>query len=183
MESVGDARAFLSAAREVALRKPIIVIKVGRTEAAAHAVASRIGMLTGSDDVLEAACRRIGVLRVSTISDLFNMVEVLSRQPRPQGPRLAIVTNAGGPGVLATDMLVGEGGEIARLSEESFRKLDEVLPAHWSRSNPVDVLGDAKADRFAKAVEIVSSDSNNDGVLVILTPQAMTDAVAVAEEL
>ena len=183
MESIGDARAFLSAAREVALRKPIIVIKVGRTEAAAHAVASHTGTLTGSDDVLEAAFRRIGVLRVSTISDLFNMAEVLSRQPRPQGPRLAIVTNAGGPGVLATDMLVGEGGEIARLSEESFRKLDEVLPAHWSRSNPVDVLGDAKADRFAKAVEIVSSDSNIDGVLVILTPQAMTDAAAVAKEL
>jgi len=183
MESIGDARAFLSAAREVALSKPIIVIKVGRTEAAAHAVASHTGTLTGSDDVLEAAFRRIGVLRVGTISDLFNMAEVLSRQPRPQGPRLAIVTNAGGPGVLATDMLVGEGGEIARLSEESFRKLDEVLPAHWSRSNPVDVLGDAKPDRFAKAVEIVSGDSNNNGVLVILTPQAMTDAAAVAKEL
>ena len=183
MESIGDARAFLSAAREVALRKPIIAIKVGRTEAAAHAVASHTGTLTVSDDVLEAAFRRIGVLRVSTISDLFNMAEVLSRQPRPKGPRLAIVTNAGGPGVLATDMLVGEGGEIARLSEESFRKLDEILPAHWSRSNPVDVLGDAKADRFSKAVEIVSSDSNIDGVLVILTPQAMTDPTAVAREI
>src|SRR6201993_215133 len=176
MESIGDARAFLSAAREVALRKPIIVIKVGRSEAAAHAIACHTGTLAGSDDVLKAAFRRIGVLRVGTISDLFNMAEVLSRQPRPQGPRLAIVTNAGGPGVLATDMLVGEGGEIARLSEESFRKLNEVLPAHWSRSNPVDILGDAKADRFSKAVEIVSSDSDNDGVLVILTPQAMTDA-------
>jgi acetyltransferase len=183
MESIGDARAFLSAAREVALRKPIIVIKVGRTEAAAHAIACHTGTLTGSDDVLKAAFRRIGVLRVGTISDLFNMAEVLSRQPRPQGPRLAIVTNAGGPGVLATDMLVGEGGEIARLSEENFRKLNEVLPAHWSRNNPVDVLGDAKPDRFAKAVEIVSSDANVDGVLVILTPQAMTDAVAVAKEL
>src|SRR5271157_5555089 len=183
MESIGDARAFLSAAREVALRKPIIVIKVGRTEAAARAIASHTGTLTGSDAVLDAAFRRIGVLRVGTISDLFNMAEVLSRQPRPQGPRLAIVTNAGGPGVLATDMLVGEGGEIARLSEESFRKLDEVLPAHWSRSNPVDVLGDTKADRFAKAVEIVSSDSNIDGVLVILTPQPTTDAAAVAKEL
>jgi len=183
MESIGDARAFLSAAREVALTKPIIVIKVGRTEAAAHAVASHTGTLTGNDHVLEAAFRRIGILRVSTISDLFSMAEVLSRQPRPQGPRLAIVTNAGGPGVLATDMLVSEGGEIARLSDESFRKLDELLPAHWSRSNPVDVLGDAKADRFAKAVEIVSSDSNIDGVLVILTPQAMTDAAAVAKEL
>jgi len=183
MESIGDARAFLSAAREVALRKPIIVIKVGRSEAAARAIASHTGILTGSDAVLDAAFRRIGVLRVGTISDLFNMAEVLSRQPRPQGPRLAIVTNAGGPGVLATDMLVGEGGELARLSEESFRKLDEILPAHWSRSNPVNVLGDAKADRFAKAVEIVSSDANIDGVLVILTPRPMTDAAAVAKEL
>jgi acetyltransferase len=181
MESIGDARAFLSAAREVALSKPIIVIKVGRTEAAAHAVASHTGTLTGSDAVFEAAFRRIGALRVVTISDLFNMAEVLSRQPRPQGPRLAIVTNAGGPGVLATDMLVGEGGEIARLSEESFRKLDEALPVHWSRSDPVD-LGDAEADRFAKAVEIVSNDCNIDGVLAILTPQAMTDAAAVAKE-
>src|ERR1700730_15356335 len=183
MESIGDARAFLSAAREVALRKPIIVIKVGRSEAAARAIASHTGILTGSDAVLDAAFRRIGVLRVGTISHLFNMAEVLSRQPRPQGPRLAIVTNAGGPGALATDMLVGEGGEIARLSEESFRKLDEILPTDWSRSNPVDVLGDAKADRFAKAVEIVRTDSNIDGVLVILTPQAMTDAAAVAKKL
>jgi acetyltransferase len=183
MESIGDARSFLSAAREVALTKPIIVIKVGRTEAAAHAVASHTGTLTGSDDVLDAAFRRIGVLRVETISDLFNMAEVLSKQPRPKGPRLAIVTNAGGPGVLATDMLVGEGGELAGLSEETFRRLDALLPAHWSRNDPVDVLGDAKADRFAKAVEIVSSDRSNDGVLVILTPQAMTDATAVAKEL
>ncbi len=183
MESIGDARSFLSAAREVALRKPIIIIKVGRTEAAARAVASHTGTITGSDDVIDAAFRRIGVLRVDTVSDLFDMAEVLSKQPRPKGPRLAIVTNAGGPGVLATDMLVSEGGEIARLSEEAFRKLDAILPTHWSRNNPIDVLGDAKADRFAKAVEIVSSDDHNDGVLVILTPQTMTDATAVAKEL
>ena len=183
MESIGDARSFLSAAREVALTKPIIVIKVGRTEAAAQAVASHTGTLAGSDEVLDAAFRRIGVLRVKTISDLFEMAEVLSKQPRPQGPRLAIVTNAGGPGALAADMLVGEGGELARLSDETFRKLDELLPALWSRNNPVDVPDDAKADRFAKAVEIVSSDCCNDGVLVILTPRAMTDATAVAKKL
>jgi acetyltransferase len=111
MESIGDARSFLSAAREVALRKPIIILKVGRTEAAAQAVASHTGTLTGSDNVLDAAFRRIGVLRVDTISDLFDMAEVLSKQPRPKGSRLAIVTNAGGPGVLATDMLVGEGAK------------------------------------------------------------------------
>jgi len=183
MESIGDARSFLSAAREVALRKPIIIIKAGTTEAAAKAVASHTGTLTGNDSVLNAAFRRAGVLRVHRIADLFDMAEVLSKQPRPKGPRLAVITNAGGPGVLATDMLVTEGGEIAQLSEESSRKLNEFLPSHWSRSNPVDLLADATAERFVKAVEIVSADSGNDGILVILTPQAMTDATAIAKGL
>src|SRR4029077_6888866 len=151
MESIGDARSFLSAAREVALRKPIIVIKAGRTEAAAKAVASHTGTLTGNDDVLDAAFRRVGVLRVDTIEDLFDMAEVLAKQPRPKGCRLAVITNAGGPGVLATDMLVTEGGKIAHLSEQTFQKLDEVLPRQWSRNNPVDVLGDSTTDRFVKA--------------------------------
>jgi acetyltransferase len=183
MESIGDARSFLSAAREVALRKPIIVIKAGRTEAAAKAVASHTGTLTGNDAVLDAAFRRVGVLRVKTIENLFDMAEVLSKQPRPKGPRLALVTNAGGPGVLATDMLVSEGGKIATLSEESLQKLNEILPSHWSRNNPIDVLGDADADRYGKAVEIISSDPNNDGILAIVTPQAMTDATAIAKGL
>ena len=183
MESLGDARSFLSAAREVALRTPIIVIKAGCTEAAAQAVASHTGTLTGNDAVLDAAFRRVGVLRVKTIEDLFDMGEVLSKQPRPRGPRLAIVTNAGGPGVLATDMLVSEGGKIATLSEESLQKLNEALPGHWSRNNPIDVLGDADADRYGKAIEIVSSDPNNDGILAIVTPQAMTDATAIAKGL
>jgi acetyltransferase len=183
MESVGDARSFLSAAREVALRKPIIVIKAGTTEAAARAVASHTGTLTGNDAVLETAFRRVGVLRVKTIEDLFCMAEVLSKQPRPRGPRLAVITNAGGPGVLATDMLVAEGGEIAQLSDESFQKLNALLPAAWSRNNPVDVLGDADADRYIKAIEIVSADPNIDGVLAIVTPQAMTDPTAIAKGL
>lgn len=183
MESIGDARSFLSAAREVALKKPIIVIKAGCTEAAAKAVASHTGTLTGNDAVLDAAFRRVGVLRVRTIEDLFNMAEVLSKQPRPKGPRLALVTNAGGPGVLATDMLVTEGGKVATLSEETLQKLNETLPSHWSRNNPVDVLGDADTDRYGKAIEIVSSDPNNDGILAILTRQAMTDATAIAKGL
>ena len=116
MESIGDARSFLSAAREVALTKPIIVIKPGRTAAAAKAAASHTGSLTGSDEVLEAAFRRSGVLRVNTIADLFYMAEVLAKQPTPKGPRLTIVTNAGGPGVLATDALITGGGELAELS-------------------------------------------------------------------
>ena len=119
MESVGDARGFLSAAREVALSKPIIVIKAGRSEAASLAASSHTGALTGSDEVFDAAFRRCGVLRVQNISDLFYMAEVLGKQPRPRGPRLTILTNAGGPGVLATDALISTGGELAPLSEET----------------------------------------------------------------
>ena len=121
MESVGDARSFLSAAREVSLHKPIIVIKAGRTEAAARAAASHTGALTGSDEVLEAAFRRCGVLRVETVADLFYMAEVLAKQPRPKGPRLAIVTNAGGPGVLAADGLLSHGGQLAAISQRNDR--------------------------------------------------------------
>ncbi|MEM7111863.1 MAG: bifunctional acetate--CoA ligase family protein/GNAT family N-acetyltransferase [Chloroflexota bacterium] len=183
MESIGDARSFLTAAREVALTKPIIVIKPGRTEAAAHAAASHTGSLTGSDEVLAAAFRRVGVLRVDTIDDLFNMAEVLSKQPRPRGPRLTIVTNAGGPGVLATDALISSGGELADLTAETIAQLDEILPAHWSHSNPVDILGDADPERYADALEIIAKDKNSDGVLTILSPQAMTSPTQTAHAL
>ena len=129
MESVGDARSFLSAAREVALTKPIIVIKVGRTGAAAKAAASHTGALTGSDDVLDAAFRRVGVLRVDTIEELFGLAELLGKQPRPAGPRLAIVTNGGGPGVLATDALIECGGKLAELSDKTFDELNTAFAA------------------------------------------------------
>lgn len=183
MESIGDAKSFLSAAREVALTKPIIVIKAGRTEAAAKAAASHTGALAGSDGVLDAAFRRCGVLRVDTINDLFNMAEVLAKQPRPKGRRLTILTNAGGPGVLATDALIGGGGELATLAPETIAALNVILPEHWSHQNPIDILGDADPDRYAKAVEIVAQDPNSDGLLVILTPQAMTDPTQTAERL
>jgi acetyltransferase len=183
MESVGDARSFLSAAREVALTKPIIVIKAGRSEAASKAAASHTGALTGSDEVLDAAFRRCGVLRVHNIADLFYMAEVLGKQPRPTGRRLTIVTNAGGPGVLATDALVANGGELAKLSDTTIQRLDEFLPAHWSHGNPVDVLGDADSDRYAKAVEVATQDPNSDGLLVVLAPQGMTDPSTIAERL
>jgi acetyltransferase len=183
MESVGDARSFLSAAREVALTKPIIVIKAGRSEAASRAAASHTGALTGSDEVLDAAFRRSGVLRVHNIADLFYMAEVLGRQPRPNGPRLTILTNAGGPAVLATDSLVANGGELAELSPESLQRLNEFLPAHWSHNNPIDVLGDADPERYARALEIASQDPNTDGLLVILAPQGMTDPLHIAERL
>ena len=183
MESVGEARSFLSAAREVALTKPIIVIKAGRSEQAARAASSHTGALTGSDEVLDAALRRCGVLRVRRISDLFYMAEVLAKQPRPQGPRLAIVTNAGGPGVLATDALIAEGAELADLSAETIAGLDGILPPHWSRHNPIDIIGDAPPERFAQTIEIVKGDRGVDGLLVTLAPQGMTNPTEVAERI
>ncbi|MEQ9234677.1 bifunctional acetate--CoA ligase family protein/GNAT family N-acetyltransferase [Coleofasciculus sp. E2-BRE-01] len=184
MESIGDARSFLSAAREVALTKPIIVIKTGRTEAAAKASASHTGSLAGSDDVLDAAFRRCGVVRVNAISELFDMAEVWAKQPRrPKGPRLTIITNAGGPGVLATDALISAGGALAELSEDTVTALNEILPRHWSHGNPIDILGDADPDRYTKALDIAVEDPNSDGLLVILTPQAMTDPTQIAEQL
>jgi acetyltransferase len=181
METIGDARSFISAAREVALNKPIIVIKAGRTAAAAQAAASHTGSLAGSDDALDAAFRRCGVLRVHTIADLFYMAEVLAKQPRPKGPRLTVVTNAGGPGVLATDALILNGGELTALAPETIAKLNDFLPSAWSHGNPVDILGDATPERYAKALELVADDPASDGLLVILTPQAMTEATATAE--
>jgi acetyltransferase len=183
MESIGDARSFLSASREVALAKPIIVIKAGRTEAAAKAAASHTGSLTGSDEVLDAAFRRVGVLRVESISEVFDMADVLSKQPRPKGPRLAILTNAGGPGVLATDALIENQGRLAPLSAETMAALDSFLPAAWSHNNPIDILGDADPKRYAKALEVTAKDPNIDGLLAILTPQSMTDPTATAEHL
>ena len=183
METIGDARAFMSAAREVALTKPIIVIKPGRTAGAAKAAASHTGSLTGSDEVLEIAFRRSGVLRVNQIAELFYMAEVLAKQPRPQGKRLTILTNAGGPGVLATDELIGSGGELAELSDETMTAFNGLLPAAWSHNNPVDIIGDAPPERYAKALEIAAKDPNSDGLLVILTPQAMTDPTITAEQL
>ena len=183
MESIGDARSFLSAAREVAITKPIIVIKAGRTEAASKAASSHTGAMTGSDEVFDAALRRCGVLRVPSISDVFYMAEVLSRQPRPQGPRLTILTNAGGPAVLATDALISHGGELAALSGESVQALNAFLPPHWSHGNPIDILGDAEADRYARTLEIAINDPASDGLLVILCPQGMTDPAGVAERL
>ncbi|NHC34920.1 bifunctional acetate--CoA ligase family protein/GNAT family N-acetyltransferase [Scytonema millei VB511283] len=183
MESIGNARSFLSAAREVALTKPIIVLKAGRTEAAAKAAASHTGALAGSDVVLDAAFRRSGVLQVNRISDLFDMAEVLAKQPRPKGRRLTILTNAGGPGVLTTDALIAMGSELSELTEETRTELNRFLPTHWSHSNPIDILGDAEPQRYTQALEIAAKDPNSDGLLVILTPQAMTDPTKTAEAL
>ncbi|KAJ1568915.1 hypothetical protein HK096_004863, partial [Nowakowskiella sp. JEL0078] len=181
METIGNASAFLSAAREVALTKPIIVIKPGRSAAAAKAAASHTGSLTGSDDVLEIAFQRSGCLRVSSISELFYMAEVLDKQPLPKGRRLTFVTNAGGPGVIATDAQIMNGGLLADISEETMKALNEFLPDAWSHNNPIDILGDASPERYAKTLEIAANDPNSDGLLVILTPQSMTDPTLTAE--
>ena len=183
MESIGDARSFLSAAREVALSKPIILIKAGRSAESAKAAASHTGSLAGSDEAFTAALERVGVLRVDTIADLFSMAEVLGKQPQPKGPHLTIVTNAGGPGVIATDALIAYGGKLADISPSSMEAYNALLPAPWSHNNPIDILGDASAEIYAKAVAIAAKDPNTEGLLVILTPQDMTDPTKTAEAL
>ncbi|MDP8908714.1 MAG: acetate--CoA ligase family protein, partial [Chloroflexota bacterium] len=183
MESIGDARSFLSAAREVALTKPIIVLKAGRTDAAARIAATHTGWLTGDDEVLDAAFRRCGVLRVHTIADLFHMAGALSKQPRPAGPRLTIVTNAGGPAVIATDALVASGGELAPLSAGAAAALAEALPTGVPPANPIDLGGDARPEHYRRAVDIALKDPAGDGVLVIIAPQAMSEPARTAERL
>lgn len=183
METIGNPRSFLSAAREIALEKPIILIKPGRSQEAAKAAASHTGSLAGSDDVFEAAMERVGVLRVNSIAELFNMASLLGRQPRPKGPHLSIVTNAGGPSVLATDAAMLQGVQMAVLDQESIDQLDQFLPPAWSHSNPVDLLGDASAETYEKAVEILAKDQKTEGILVILSPQDMTEATLTAEKL
>lgn len=182
MESIGEPRSFLSAARAVAQSKPIIVIKAGRAKAAANA-ASQSGKLSTRDEVLDAAFRRCGVLRVDTIDQLFAMADVLAKQPRPRGNRLAIVTNAGGAGVLAADALVEGGGRTASFDASTLDQLDVQLAPFWTHTNPVDVHGDATSDDYAKAVEIVAADSCNDGILVTFSPQSGPGATEVAERL
>jgi len=183
MESIGDVRKFLSATRSAARTKQVIVVKSGRHEAGAKAAASHTGALAGADAVFEAAFRRAGCLRVTTIPDLFNMSEILSTQPAPRGPALAILTNAGGPGVMATDELMTLGGVLAPLSETTLATLNAALPPYWSHANPIDLLGDATGQRYAVAVEACLADEGIEGVLVLLTPQAMTDPTEVAQRL
>ncbi len=183
MESIGNPRSFLSAAKAVCRTKPIILIKAGRSEESAKAAASHTGSLSGSDAVFSAALDRVGVLRVDTIADLFSMALVLSKQPRPKGPRLSIITNAGGPGVIATDALIESGGKLASISPEIFSTLNKLLPPHWSRNNPIDILGDAKPEVYFEVVKAVEEDPLSDGILVILTPQDMTDPTRSAKML
>jgi acetyltransferase len=180
MESMKDARKFMSAARAISRYKPIIVLKAGRSAEGGQAALSHTGTLAGNDAVFDAAFQRAGVIRVDTVAQLFNMAQAVAMQPRPSGKRLAIVTNAGGPGVLATDYLISNGGALAKLSTETMTQLEQGLPAAWSHGNPVDVLGDADAEKYALAIKTCLKDPAVDGLLVILTPQSMTDPAAIA---
>lgn len=183
IESIPDARKFMTAARAFARMKPIVAYKAGRFPESAAAAASHTGALAGEDAVFDAAFERMGLARVFNIGEIFDCADLVGRHKVPKGPRLAVLTNAGGPGVMATDALVASGGALARLSDETMRVLNESLPPQWSRRNPVDVLGDAKSKLVAKAAQIVLQDPGVDALLVIITPQAMTNPTAVAREI
>ena len=183
MESLPDARAFLHASRRIARSKPIVVLKAGNTGAGARATASHTGAMTGSDAAFSTAFESAGILRVRTIEELFDIAEVLAQQPRPNGSRLGILTNAGGPAALAADAAVVSGAQIATLSESTLQKLDEILPPQWSHGNPVDMLGAASGGAYGRTAEILLADQDIDGLLAILTPQAMTSPVESAVSL
>ncbi len=183
IESIRHPRKFMTAARAFARKKPIIVYKAGRFPESAQVAASHTGAMASEDAVYDAAFARAGLARVYEIGDIFSVAEMIGRNKFPQGPRLGIITNAGGPGVMATDALIAANGVLAELSEPTMALLNENLPAFWSHGNPVDVLGDARAKRIAKATQIVLADPGVDAVLVILTPQAMTNPNATAKEI
>ncbi|MBN1938104.1 MAG: bifunctional acetate--CoA ligase family protein/GNAT family N-acetyltransferase [Candidatus Aminicenantes bacterium] len=183
IESIKDARHFMTAARAFARSKPIIAYKAGRFPESAEAAASHTGALASEDAVYDAAFQRAGLARVFDIGEIFDVAELLGRRRIPKGPRLGIVTNAGGPGVMAVDALIQAGGTLASLSRATMTGLEESLPPAWSRRNPVDILGDAKSKLAAKATSLVLSDSAVDAVLVIVTPQAMTNPAAIAREI
>jgi acetyltransferase len=181
IESLSNYRKFMSAARSVSRVKPIIVLKSGRSAAGAKAAASHTGAMAGEDAVYEAAFKRAGIVRVDTIEELFDCAELTAKQPHPAGSRLAIITNGGGPGVMATDMLARYGREPAPLETETLTKLNEFLPAFWSGSNPIDILGDALPERFRQVLETCFQAKEIDAVLVIMAPQALADPKSVAE--
>lgn len=183
MESLSKPDEFLKAAESFSKKKPIIVLKVGRSDEGAKAAMSHTGSLAGNDAVFDAAFERAGIVRVENSQELYDCAQVLSRHKPPKGNRLAIVTNAGGPGVIATDALISKGGKIASLEKKTVGKLNKILPPHWSHGNPVDVLGDADETRYKLAVEECIKDKNVDGVLVILTPQSMTKPAEIAKSL
>jgi len=182
IESLTNFRKFMSAARAVSRMKPVIILKSGRSEAGAEAAASHTGALAGADYIYDAAFQRAGTVRVDTLQDFFNCAELLAKQARPTGKRMTIVSNSGGPAVMATDTIAQYNLQPGSLSEATIAKLDEILPPHWSRANPIDILGDATAQRYAATVKCLDP-GEIDGLLVILNPQAMTDPAEAAEAL
>jgi acetyltransferase len=180
IESVTAARKFMSAARAAARNKPVLVVKAGRAPESARAAASHTGALAGSDEVYDAAIRRAGMLRVFTTEDLFDAVETLARAHAQKGDRLAIMTNGGGPGVMATDALVAGQGRLASLTNETLRRLDDILPATWSHGNPIDIIGDAPTERYVRTLEMVLQDAQSDAVLFIHAPTAIVPSAEIA---
>ncbi|MDJ0831643.1 MAG: bifunctional acetate--CoA ligase family protein/GNAT family N-acetyltransferase [Desulfobacterales bacterium] len=183
MESLAAHRKFLSAARAVTRIKPIVVLKAGKSAAGAKAAASHTGAMAGEDSVFDAAFKRAGIIRVETITALFDCAELMAKQPRPKGPRLGIITNAGGPGVMAVDALDGYGLAPTPLTFSTLDSLNTILPPFWSHNNPIDILGDASAERYAQTLDICIHSGQFDGLLVILVPQALTDPREVAKQL
>ncbi|HOE14657.1 MAG TPA: GNAT family N-acetyltransferase [Candidatus Saccharicenans sp.] len=183
IESIANPKAFMSAARAYARTKPLVAYKAGRFPQSARAATSHTGALASEDAIYDAAFKRAGIARVFEIGEMFDVAELIGRQKIPKGPRLAIVTNAGGPGVMASDALIEAGGELAELTAQTIQQLNEILPPAWSHGNPVDVLGDARSKTVAKAVKAVLDDQQTDAVLLIVTPQAMTNPPGIAKEL
>jgi acetyltransferase len=177
IEGVTNARKFMSAARHFARTKPIIVVKAGRFSESAKAATSHTGALTGEDTIYNAAFKRAGIVRVDEIADLFSCAEVLGMQPNPEGPNLAIITNAGGPGVMATDALIAREGKVAKLSQKTMDALNKILPPFWSKGNPIDILGDASAERYKAVIENCLQDEGINGLLIIYTPQGVAEPV------
>ncbi len=180
IEAITAARKFMSAARAAARNKPVLVLKAGRAPEGARAATSHTGALAGSDDVYDAAIRRAGMLRVSSTEDLFDAVETLARARRLAGDRLTIMTNGGGPGVMATDALIGAQGRLASLSAETLGQLDTILPFNWSRDNPVDIIGDAPAERYVQTLQILLDNPQSDAVLFIHAPTAIVPSAEIA---
>lgn len=180
IESIDNAKKFMSAARAAARVKPVVVIKAGRHAQGAKAAATHTGALAGSDAVYEAAFRRAGLLRVLDLDQLFSAAETLGRQKPFPGKRLALLTNGGGVGVLATDRLIDMGGTLSTISPETIEKLNAFLPPTWSQSNPVDIIGDADPARWAKTLEVLLGDSENDAVLILNVPTAVAGSADVA---
>jgi acetyltransferase len=180
VEAITSARKFMSAARGAARNKPVIVVKAGRGAAGAKAAASHTGALAGADDVYDAAFRRAGMLRVGTTRELFDAAETLARMKALSGERLAIVSNGGGPGVMATDALIAGGGDLATFAPQTLERLDATMPPNWSRGNPVDIVGDAPAHRYVEALQGVLADPSVDAALLIHAPTAIVPAADIA---